>query len=728
MKPASSAQLAVLEGVLERITYANEENGWSVVKLAIPGRRELVTAVGNILGALPGESLRFTGRWMVDRQYGEQFRAESFLTVKPSTLVGIEKYLGSGLVRGIGKVMAERMVQRFGVQTLEVVDLEPGRLVEVDGIGPVRSQRIQKAWSEQKEIRQVIVFLQSHGISSSFAVKIYKQYKHQAIAIVKENPYRLAIDIFGIGFKTADKIAANLGIAPTSPRRAEAGVLHVLGELSDEGHVYSPGERLVARTSEMLQIDSAIVQEAVGSLALLNQVVLEMLPEGERAVFLKSLHTAEEGSALLLRALLAVEARPVQIDVERAIAWFEKRQSISLASEQREALRQAVASKVLVVTGGPGTGKTTLVNGMIQILEKKGLRILLAAPTGRAAKRLTETTGREAKTIHRLLEFSPKFGGFERDRNNPLEADLLILDESSMVDTVLAYNTLKAVPPHCRLVLVGDVDQLPSVGPGNVLGDLIRSGAVPVVRLQHIFRQAQESLIVTNAHRINHGEMPLLKSEGSQSDFFFLEQAEPDGVLETLKRLLRDRIPTKFGLDAVDDVQVLTPMHRGILGAANLNSELQTLLNPSGETLTRGSRTFRVGDKVMQIRNNYELDVYNGDIGRVIEIDSVEQQLRVVFDGRSVDYDYADLDELVLSYACSVHKSQGSEYPCVVIPLHTQHYVMLQRNLLYTGVTRGRRLVVLVGSKRALAIAVKNANPAARFTRLEQRLKSSELT
>ncbi len=709
--------------MLERVTFASEETAWSVVKLVVPGKTDLVTAVGNLLGVQPGESLRLSGRWTTDKKYGEQFRVDSYITVKPATLVGIEKYLGSGLVQGVGKVMAERLVKHFGMETLEVIDQKPERLPEVEGIGPVRSERITTAWVEQRRIKDVMIFLQSHGVSTTYAVRIYKAYKDRSIAVVKENPYKLAIDIFGIGFKSADKIAAQLGISPTSPQRAEAGVLHVLAEFSNEGHVFVPRPKLVEAATAILTIDTAIIEQAITDLAGSEHVVVEPGPGGEDAVYLKALHTAEAAGAGRIRMLLGTESRPIRIDMDRAITWFEEQQSIQLAEEQKEAIRKAATSKLLVVTGGPGTGKTTLVNGIIRILEKKGRRILLAAPTGRAAKRMAETTGREAKTIHRLLEFNPKKFGFDRDASNPLEADVVILDEASMIDAVLAYNVLKAVPLHAQLVLVGDIDQLPSVGPGSVLGDIIRSGVAEVVRLRHIFRQGAESLIVVNAHRVNEGLMPELPPEGSKADFFFIERKEPEEIAATLKALVRQHIPHKFGLDPVDDIQVLTPMQRGLLGVANVNAELQALLNPSGDSLVRGSRTFRVGDKVMQIRNNYDLNVFNGDIGRIRRIDPVEQEVQVEVDGRAVTYEYSDLDELVLAYACSIHKSQGSEYPCVVIPVHTQHYMMLQRNLLYTAITRGKRLVILVGSKRALAIAVKNNSIEERCTMLADRLR-----
>ncbi len=726
-----------LSGVLDRIVYANEENAWTVARVAVPGRREPVTAVGNLLGVQPGESLELTGRWVRDRKYGEQFRVESYVSVQPATLVGIERYLGSGLVRGIGKVMAARLVKHFGLTTLDVIDHEPGRLTEVPGIGPIRSERIARAWAEQRQVKEVMLFLQSHSVSPSYAVKIYKQYGDNAIAVVRENPYRLAADIFGIGFKTADRIAGSLGIPLDSPRRAAAGVLHVLSELADQGHVFAPRMRLMDDAARILEIDLALVAGAIAELAANGSVVVEPGADigapgkdvSEDAVYLRALHIAESGLAERLAHLMHSPVAPIAIDIERALAWFEERAGITLAPRQRDAIQRAMTAKVLVITGGPGTGKTTLVNGIIQILERKGRRILLAAPTGRAAQRLRETTGREAKTIHRLLEFAPKSMAFERNTEHPLDADLLVLDEMSMVDAPLAYHTVKALRAQCQLILVGDVDQLPSVGPGSVLRDVIESGVVDVVRLDEIFRQAEASLIIVNAHRVNHGEMPLLKPIAPSAtgtappDFYLVEQDDPEAALSTVRRLVAERIPERFRLHPIEDVQVLTPMHRGLLGAANLNAELQALLNPRGSTITRGSRTFRAGDKVMQTRNNYQLEVWNGDLGRIAAIDEETQEVDVRFDDRTVRYDYADLDELVLGYACSIHKSQGSEYPAVVIPLHTQHYVMLQRNLLYTAITRARKLAVVVGSRRALAIAVKNSRIDERFTHLAARLR-----
>jgi exodeoxyribonuclease V alpha subunit len=729
------ASLQLLEGILERVVYANEATAWSVVRLAVPGKRDVVTAVGNLLGVQPGENLRLHGAWVTDRRYGEQFRVHSYVTVAPATLVGMERYLGSGLVRGIGKVMAERLVRHFGLDTLDVIERRPEQLTQVDGIGPVRRDRIAGAWTEQREIKEVMLFLQSHGVSTSHAVRIYKEYGNGAIAVVSENPYRLAIDVFGIGFKTADRIATSLGIEPTSPRRAEAGVLHQLGECSNGGHLYYPRAALVAETAELLGVEAALVETALGVLAGEGRVAIEPLIDapGSRidagdaatAVYLASLHHAEVGLAERLRGLAATSAAPLDIDVERALAWIEEREGIRLSPGQRDAVRAGVTDKVLVITGGPGTGKTTVVNAITRILARKGLGIVLTAPTGRAAKRMTEATGRDARTIHRLLEFSPGAMGFARDQHNPIEADVVVVDETSMVDVVLAYNLLKAIPPRARLIVVGDVDQLPSVGPGSVLADLIRSRAFRVVALTEIFRQAAESLIVTNAHRVNRGEMPTAESDREPADFYFIERAEPEEVLATLKDVVTERIPSRFGLDPVDDVQVLTPMNRGLLGAANLNVELQALLNPGESGIVRGTRSFRVGDKVMQIRNNYTLDVFNGDIGRIAAIDPEERIVTVRYDNRPVAYDYGDLDELVLAYACSIHKAQGSEYSAVVIPVHTQHFIMLQRNLLYTALTRGKRLVVLVGTRKALAIAVKNHRVDERYSRLAERLRAA---
>jgi exodeoxyribonuclease V alpha subunit len=712
-----------LEGVLEKVVFANEENAWSVVRLAVPGEAMPVTVVGNLLGVQPGENLRLSGEWVSDPKYGRQFKVDAYQTITPKTLTGIERYLGSGLIRGIGKVMASRLVAHFGIDTLEVIEHQPERLAEVGGIGPKRRVEIKKAWVEQREIKEVMVFLQSHGIATGHAIKIYKRYGGEAMAVLRQDPYRLATDIHGIGFQSADRIAASLGTAKTSPERLAAGVRHLLAEAADRGHVFLPRPKLVEEGERLLEVEPGLINGAIETLAASGELVIDTLPgapeEAREAVYSKALHASESGVAARLRALLARPDLPFDIDTEKAVAWFEKRETLSLAPAQCEAIRRGLTSKVLVITGGPGTGKTTLVRGILSILEKKGRTVLLAAPTGRAAKRLAEATGGKATTLHRLLEFEPRSRSFQRNHDRPLGCDLLIVDEASMLDTVLAYHLLKAVPNGGRLIFVGDVDQLPSVGPGRLLADLIRSGVVDVVRLSEIFRQAEQSAIVVNAHRINRGEMPLAAREGEGGDFFFIEKKRPEDVLETVTELVAQRIPARFGLDPFEEIQVLSPMNRGNLGTQSLNAALRERLNPDG---IAGPHGLRVGDKVMQVRNNYDLEVWNGDVGRITGIDEDEGKVAVEIDGRVVSYDSAALDELVLAYACSIHKSQGSEYPCVVVPLHGQHHIMLQRNLLYTALTRARRLAILVGESRALATAVRNHRTSGRFTLLAERL------
>lgn len=720
-----------LQGQIERVTFRNEENGFTIARLKVRGFRELVTAVGNLMAPVPGQVISATGEWTTHPQFGEQFKIIRYKTLVPATVAGIEKYLGSGLVKGIGPVMAKRIVKAFGKETLEVIEESVERLREVEGIGEKRVAMIRKAWSDQKEIREVMVFLQGHGVSAGYATKIFKQYKSQSIEVVKENPYRLAMDIFGIGFVTADKIAENLGFDKESLLRAEAGILYVLNQLSDEGHVYYPHEGLLEKCCEVLGVGRKIISEALSSLATQRRIAVETLfaetddtVESEVAVYLSSFHVCELGIASRLKKLLDAPYSRRKIDPEKAVEWVQKQLSMSLAPNQIEAVKTALKSKVMVITGGPGTGKTTIIKAILTIFGRLGIDILLAAPTGRAAKRMSDATGREAKTIHRLLKFSPQKNGFQKNEQHPLKCDLLVVDEASMIDTVLMYQLLKAVPIDATLILVGDVNQLPSVGPGSVLKDIIDSGAVPVVRLTQIFRQAQDSSIIVNAHLINSGTMPRLQPTGEhRNDFYFIEKSEPEEALRIILELVGGRIRNAFELDPIEDVQVLTPMNRGLVGTANLNVELQKALNPREDGVTRAGRNFRVDDKVMQIRNNYDKEVFNGDIGRIIRIDPEMQELRITFDDRSVLYDYSDLDELILAYAVSVHKAQGSEYPCVVIPLLTQHYILLQRNLLYTGITRGKKLVIVVGSKKALAIAVRNDKTQKRFTWLRDRLR-----
>ena len=650
--------------------------------------------------------------------------------VVPATVVGIERYLSSGMIKGIGPVMAKRLVQKFGVETLDVIEKDIERLREVEGIGEKRVEMISSAWQSQKDVRDVMVFLQGHGVSPAYAVKIFKQYGSGAVSAVRENPYRLAEEVFGIGFITADKIAEKLGIEKDSLIRARAGIQHILNQLSDEGHVYYPFEQLIEQCEKALEIDRGIILEGMASAVSDRRLVVEetdVFGRAGKAVYLTRFHVSEEGIARRMHDLLGYPRQLPLVNRDETLRSAEKQLKIALSERQSRAVRDSMECKVMVITGGPGTGKTTIIKAIIAIQHKMGRKVLLAAPTGRAAKRMGEATGHEAKTIHRLLEFSPKDGKFKKDEDSPLDADTFIIDEASMVDTTLMYYLLKAIPLQASLILVGDVDQLPSVGAGSVLKDIIDSGVVPVVRLNEIFRQSKESMIVVNAHRINSGQMPTTQGDQRhRADFHFIEIEEPEKALERIIGLCREKIPARFGYRSVDDIQVLTPMHKGTVGAANLNIELQKELNPSKDEIVRAGKTFKKGDKVMQIRNNYDKDIYNGDIGRIIKIDREEQEVAVNFDGKFVSYDFSELDELVLAYATSVHKAQGSEYPCVVMPVLIQHFMLLQRNLLYTGITRGKRLVVLVGTKKALAIAVRNNKPQLRYTLLKERLQKMQ--
>jgi exodeoxyribonuclease V alpha subunit len=727
--------METIYGYLERITYFNEDTQFIVAKLKEKGKQELTTIVGNLAGINPGESLKVDGRWVRNNKFGEQFQVERCESIVPATVNGIEKYLGSGLIKGIGPVMAKRIVREFGLETLEVIENRPQELSRVEGIGSVRIAMIKKAWDEQKEIKEIIIFLQGHGISAGFSAKIFKKYGKASIETVKENPYRLAADIHGIGFATADRIAQSMGMDPNSVIRAAEGIIYVLNELINEGHVFYPYEPLIDRAAEMLKTDREIAVKAMAKLFEEKRVILEDInqPTGEwqsnqKAVYLPPFHTAETGLAEMLLSLNAGLPAVQPADPSKAVSWIEKKLSTRLAEKQKEAVSLSAKSKVLIITGGPGTGKTTIIKAILNIFQTMGLRVLQAAPTGRAAKRMQEATGHEARTIHRLLEYSYQSRGFQRNRERPLEADVVIVDEASMIDTILMYHLVKAIPRQAALIMVGDVNQLPSVGPGNVLRDIIDSGRFQVVTLTEIFRQAGESLIVLNAHRINQGEFPFTAGPraGEPADFYFVTEDDPEKALNKILKLCKERIPGYFGYHPINDVQVLTPMHRGEVGVENLNARLQELLNPGGIKVVRGYRAFKVMDKVMQVVNNYHKEVFNGDIGFISSISQEDQEIKVDFDGRTVTYDFSELDELVVAYAISIHKSQGSEYPAVVIPVMTQHYMLLQRNLIYTGVTRGKKLVILVGSRKALAIAIKNDKPQKRYTRLKERLSGSQ--
>ena len=720
-----------LTGQIDRITYANPENGYTIAQLRVRGEKRVVTIVGNLMDPIPGEVLELEGHWKIHPKYGEQFEVAAFRTTVPATIQGIEKYLGSGLIKGIGPVMAERIVKQFGRKTLDIIENNTEKLAAIDGIGHKRIEMIRTAWDEQKEIRTVMMFLQSHQISAGYAVKIFKRYKERAIDVVTENPFQLATDIFGIGFLTADKIAANLGFSKDSPLRIRAGILYVLNELTGDGHVYYPYPLLIEKCAEILAVKADLVAAELARVAAEKQIVLESEDDPRPgtfdsgcAVYLSRNHYCETGISYMLKRLMATPKLIRPVDAEKAAKWVQDQLHFTLAENQKRAVVSAIQSKFMVITGGPGTGKTTIIQAVLKIYRKLHANILLAAPTGRAAKQMSETTGFVAKTIHRMLSFNFHSGGFQKNEKDPLDCDLLIVDEASMIDTLLMHHLLKAVPPAATLILVGDVNQLPSVGAGNILKDIIDSHVVPVVRLNEIFRQARESRIIVNAHRINSGYLPETEtSDDADADFYFIDQESPERVVEIIRELAARRIPQKFGLDPIDDIQVLSPMHKGLVGTANLNHELQKHLNPQKDGIAFGSTVFYQNDKVMQIRNNYDKNVFNGDLGRVMEINRETREIFIAFDGQKVVYDFTELDEVVPAYAVSVHKSQGSEYPAVIVPVLTQHYMLLQRNLIYTAVTRGRRLVVMVGTKKALAIAVNNDKPRQRYTRLRDRLK-----
>jgi len=724
----ASRPLEVLAGTVERVTFHNAESGFAVLKVQARGKRDLITVVGHapVIGA--GEWVTASGAWVSDRTHGLQFKADVLKTTPPSGAEGIAKYLASGQMRGIGPAMAKRIVAAFGEDTFEVIEANPERLTEVPGVGPWRASKIVGGWAEQKAVREIMIFLHAHGVGTARAVRIFKTYGHEAIHVMTEDPYRLAREVRGIGFRTADAIAAKLGMEKTAPQRIRTGISFALQTATDEGHCGLPMEALTRLAENLLEVDAALIQSAIVDELVGGEVVTDTI-DGERCLFLKGLYLAEKAIASRLGERASGEPPWPKVDLDKAMTWVESRTGKTLAASQREALKLVVGSKVSVITGGPGVGKTTLLDTILRILTAKGVRVALAAPTGRAAKRMTEQTGIEAKTIHRLLEIDPKLGGFSRTEDNPLDCDLLVVDETSMVDVPLMNALLKAVPEHAGLLLVGDVDQLPSVGSGQVLADVIASGTLRVARLTEVFRQAAESRIVVNAHRINKGQMPESAKAGEESDFYFVEIADPERGGPKIIEMINERMPRRFGLDPMKDIQVLCPMNRGVLGARNLNIELQQVLNPKPPaSVERFGWRFSPGDRVMETQNDYDREVFNGDQGTVVRIDEEEGALIASFDGREVSYPFGELDTLVPCYATTIHKSQGSEYPAVIIPVVTQHYTMLPRNLLYTGVTRGKRLVVLVGQKKAVAIAVRGGQMKRRWTKLREWLAGDQRT
>lgn len=703
-----------LRCVVERITYQNEENGYTVLKCAVKNYSDLVTVVGIMPDTHVGSVLSLEGFWKMDAKYGRQFCTERFEETLPATVYGIEKYLGSGLVKGIGPVFAKKIVEKFGENTLDIIDETPEELIKVPGIGKVRAERIKTSWKDQKEIKNIMLFLQSNEVSTSHATKIYKTYGKESISIVKENPYRLADDIWGIGFKTADSIAEKMGIDKTKFVRLRSGIFYTLNKLGEEGHCYGEREQLVKKAKELLEVEEGEIEVTLDEMLRTKDVI-----QDEEAIYLPPYYFSESGCAKRLLELLLTGRKSVSDD-ERIVEKVVSQSDITYDEIQLEAVKTAISSKVMILTGGPGTGKTTTTLGIISAYKLAGYKILLAAPTGRAAKRMAEATGMEAKTIHRLLEYKPP-EGYQKNEDKPLEGDVLILDECSMVDIMLMYNLLKAVLEQMSLVLVGDIDQLPSVGAGNVLRDMIDSGRIPVVRLTRIFRQAQGSRIIMNAHRINKGEAIDMRG-GKNADFFFAEKQTKEEVVSTLVQYCKENLPRYYHVDPVQDIQVLTPMQRGECGAVNLNQVLQEAMNPTDICLRRGGTQYRLNDKVMQIRNDYDKEVFNGDIGTICKVDMQERELTVDFDGRKVIYDVTELDELSLAYAVTIHKAQGSEYPIVVMPFTMSHFVMLQRNLLYTGVTRAKKILVLIGEKKAVFYAIRNETTAGRNIKLTKRL------
>jgi exodeoxyribonuclease V alpha subunit len=716
-----------IAGLVERVTFFNEESGFAVLRVKVRGQRDLVTVLGSVPAVSAGEWLTAKGWWVRDKEHGLQFKATALKATPPTTSEGVERYLAGGFVKGVGPVLAKKLVEHFGAEVLGVISDNPADLESVDGIGPKRRERIANAWQEGMQIREIMIFLHSHGVSTGRAVRIFKTYGNLAIQTVQENPYTLAKEIHGIGFATADQIAQSVGIPKDSQNRARAGIDHVLLGATSEGHCALPLDKLKAAALKLLEVPVETIEQALSKMLTNGFLLLEEI-DGEPLVFLPHLRKAEEGIATKIKRLAGAGVTYPKIDFEKAVTWVEKQTGKTLAPSQREALKAVLTSRVSIITGGPGVGKTTLVNSILLILRAKKVKCLLCAPTGRAAKRLTETTGLEAKTIHRLLEVDPATGRFQRNEDKPLECDLLIVDETSMVDVLLMYALLRALPKTSALIMVGDVDQLPSVGAGNALRDLIDSGVVPVVRLTEVFRQAATSKIITSAHLIRQGKMPELRTAEAGSDFHFVERETPEEIAATLVRLVQDRIPKGYRLDSIRDIQVLCPMNRGSIGVRELNTVLQGVLNPVrlGEPAAeRFGWRFQVRDKVIQTENDYKKEVFNGDIGTIEKIDPVEQEVSVRFDDRLVVYDYGELDEVSLAYAVTIHKSQGSEFPAVVIPVAMQHYMLLQRNLIYTGITRAKRLLVVVGQRKALGLAIRNDQSRRRYSGLLSSLKET---
>jgi len=724
--------LTDLDGHIENIIYSNTENGYAIIKLKSAENGKSVTVVGNIASPAPGQMLSMKGEWITHPKFGKQFKVTECTATAPSSIQGIEKYLGSGLIKGLGPAMAERIVKTFGKDTIDIIENDTDRLEQVEGIGKRRIVMIKEAWKEQQDIRDLMIFLQSHSSGAAQAIRIYREYGTESIRILKENPYRLATDLTGVGFLTADNIAGRLGFPMDSVLRIEAGILYVMEQLLSEGNVYYPYDMLVKRSRGMLKInDLDLIERSIESISTGNRLVVEDIngqtAEDEspgRAVYLSAFYSAEKDIAERLKKLRDWPESKKIIDSETSIIEVQKDLGITLAKRQKEAVKCALEKKLMVITGGPGTGKSTIINAVIRIFARQSVNIMLAAPTGRAAKRMNEITGFEARTIHRLLEYNVQDLCFKKDENDPLDCDLLIVDEASMIDCMLMHNLLRAVPSRATLILAGDINQLPSVGPGNILKDIISSDAFPVVELNEIFRQARQSLIVRTAHKINSGEPPAFEKPGEDDDYYFIKRRDSEDVVNVVLELVKNRVPDRFGISH-SDIQVLTPMHRGPAGTENLNARLQQCLNPREDGIKRGSFDFRVNDRVMQIKNNYDREVFNGDVGKIIRIDREEQNVIVSFDRRSVSYEFSDLDEIMLAYAVSIHKSQGSEYEAVIIPLVNEHYMMLQRNLVYTAVTRGKKLVVMVGSGGAMLTAVKNNKTEKRYTRLAYRLNNS---